>query len=240
MHRTTPKWRNVWTRAGATVALVFLPVLGCQSVQNSTPSQTEVRVIDASYNAPAVDVKVGTTPIAINVGAASFTNYAFLPPENTTAYVYPTGSSKSTASATGEFLVSEQHSVFITDSGASGYTASILTDQAITPPAGYFSIRFLQQALKGGAVDIYLVPATATLADSKPVLTDVTPQSVESYINVMAGTYSIVITPTGVITTPYSSPATSFVAGQVRTALILDAQLTTNPPYTVVIGDDLN
>jgi hypothetical protein len=56
----------------------------------------------------------------------------------------------------------------------------------------------------------------------------------------MAGTYTIVITPTGVITTPYSGSATQFTAGQVRTALILDAQLTSNPPYTVVMGDDLN
>jgi hypothetical protein len=56
----------------------------------------------------------------------------------------------------------------------------------------------------------------------------------------MAGQYTIVVTPTGVITTPYSSSSITFVAGQVRTALIMDAQLTTNPPVTVVIGDDLN
>jgi hypothetical protein len=53
-----------------------------------------VRVIDASYNAPAVDVKVATTQIAANIGAATFTNYAFLPPEDTTAYVYPTGTTQ--------------------------------------------------------------------------------------------------------------------------------------------------
>jgi hypothetical protein len=212
---------------------------GCQTVENSAPSQTLARVIDASYNAPAVEVKVGTTAIATNIGAATFTNYAFLPPEDTTAYVYPTGTTTATASAQGDFLVAQEHSVFITDSGVA-YTATILTDQTTAAPTGYFSIRFLQQAAHAGAVDIYLVPSSSTLSGSKPLLTDVTPQSVESYVNVMAGTYTIAVTPTGVITTPYTSSQIAFVAGQVRTALIMDAQLTTNPPVTVVIGDDLD
>lgn len=231
------RWR-AWV-ATMTLPAAGLMLAGCQSVQNSAPSQTLVRVIDASYNAPGVDVKVATTPIAVDIGAATITNYAFLPPEETTAYVYPTNTTAATAEAAGDFLVGQQHSVLITDSG-SGYVASILTDQAVAAPQGYFSIRFLQQALKTGAVDIYLVSASGTLAGSKPVFSDVKPQTVESYVNVQAGTYSIVVTPAGVITTPYTGTPMVFNAGEVRTALIMDAQLTTNPPVTVVVGDDLN
>ena len=232
MARLTRK--RLWTRVGATTLVGLLPITatvlsGCQTVENSAPSQTLARVIDASYNAPAVEVKVGTTAIATNIGAATFTNYAFL----------PTGTTTATASAQGDFLVAQEHSVFITDSGVA-YTATILTDQTTAAPTGYFSIRFLQQAAHAGAVDIYLVPSSSTLSGSKPLLTDVTPQSVESYVNVMAGTYTIAVTPTGVITTPYTSSQIAFVAGQIRTALIMDAQLTTNPPVTVVIGDDLD
>jgi hypothetical protein len=231
--------RKFWARVAATMAVAGVPLLGCQSVQSSMPSQTQVRVIDASYNAPAVDVDVATTPIATNIGAATFTNYAFLPPQNSTAYVFPVGTTKATVTVAGDFLVSEQHSVFITDVGT-GYTATILTDQPTAAPTGYFSIRFLQQALVAGAVDIYLVPNGGALADAKPLFSDVAPQAVEGYANVIAGSYTIVITPTGVITTPYTSTAIQFSAGQVRTALIMDAQLTKNPPVTVTIGDDLN
>jgi Domain of unknown function (DUF4397) len=231
--------RGFLARIAAIVAIAGVPLLGCQSVQNSSPSQTQVRVIDASYNAPPVDVEIATTPIATNVGPATFTNYAFLPPENATAYVYPTGTTKTGASVAGQFLVSEQHSIYITDSGK-GYAASILTDQPAAAPAGYFSIRFLQQALKAGAVDIYLVPDGSTLADAKPLYTAVSPQSVEAYANVIAGSYTIVVTPTGVITTPSTSTPIQFTAGQVRTALIMDAQLTKNPPVTVTLGDDVN
>ena len=231
--------RDLWKRLALTTAMAGLPLLGCQSVQSSLPSQTQVRVIDASYNAPSVNVDVATTPIATNIGAATFTNYAFLPPENATAYVYPVGTTKATAQVDGAFLVSEQHSVFITDWGA-GYTVSLLTDQPTAAPAGYFSIRFLQQALVAGAVDIYLVPNGSTLADAKPLYADVAPQAVEGYANIPVGSYTIVITPAGVTTTPYTSTPIQFVAGQVRTVLIMDAQLTKNPPVTVTIGDDLN
>jgi hypothetical protein len=231
--------KPLWTRVAAIAALAGVPLLGCQSVQSSLPSTTLVRVIDASYNAPAVNVDVGTTAIATNIGAATFTNYAFLPPENTTAYVFPAGSTKFTASAQGNFLVAQQNSVYITDLGT-GYTATILADQAIAAPAGYFSIRFLQQAIQAGAVDIYIVPAGSTLAGAKPLFTKVAPHSVEGYVNVMAGQYTIVITPTGVITTPFTSTQMQFVAGQVRTVLIMDAQLTTNPPVTITVGDDVN
>lgn len=231
--------KNLRLRVGRCVLLAALPLLGCQSVENSSPSQTQVRVIDASYNAPPVNVDIATTPIAANIGAATFTNYAFLPPENATAYVIPVGATKPTAQAAGEFLVSEQHSVLITDQGST-YAVSILTDQPAAAPAGYFSIRFLQQAVKAGAVDIYLVPDGSKLTDAKPLFADVAPQAVEGYANVPAGTYTIVVTPTGVTTTPSATASIQFSAGQVRTALIMDAQLTTNPPVTVTIGNDLN
>ncbi len=83
-------------------------------------------------------------------------------------------------------------------------------------------------------MDIYVVPDGTKLADAKPLFTNVAPQSVEGYSNVLAGSYTIVVTPTGVVTTPSSSTAIQFVAGQVRTALIMDAQLTTIRWY----GDD--
>jgi Domain of unknown function (DUF4397) len=227
--------------ATALLGLAVVWIAGCQNIQNSSPAQTLVRVIDASYNAPAIDVKIGTTPIAVNIGAATFTNYAFLPPENATAYLYPTKTSKPTASVAGAFLVAQQHSVFITDTSG-GYQATLLTDQAVNPPAGYISLRFLQQAARTGAVDIYLLPGKATLAGTKPLLRDLAAGTVSGYVDVQAGSYTLVIAPAGDTAAKdvFTSEALQFLPGQVRTVLIMDAQLTTNPPVTITIGDDLN
>lgn len=230
-----------WRAATVLLGLSVVWVSGCQNIQDSTPAQTMVRVIDASWNAPPVDVEISSTPIAVNVGAATFTNYAFLPPENATAYVVPTKTTTASASVAGAFLVGQQHSVFITDTSG-GYQATLLTDQTVNPPAGYVSLRFLQQAVHTGGVDIYLVPSNGTLAGAKPLLSDAATGTVSGYMNVQAGSYTLVIAPAG-DTNPkdvYTSEALQFAGGQVRSLLIMDAQLTTKPPVTIAIGDDLN
>jgi len=233
--------RRGWRAAAGSLGLTMVLLSGCQNIQDSTPAQTMVRVIDASYNAPPVDVKIGTTPIAVNIGAATFTNYAFLPPENATAFVYPTKTTTATASVAGAFEVAQEHSVLITDTSG-GYQATLLLDQAANPPAGYVSLRFLQQAVHTGAVDIYLIPSDGTLAGTKPLLSDVATGTVSVYINVEAGSYTLAITPVGDANAKdvYTSQALQFTDGQVRSVLIMDAQLTTSPPVTITIGDDLN
>ncbi len=222
----------------AIAALCIAVLTGCQSVQGTSPV-TMVRVIDASYNAPPLGITVGQTAIAANIAGQTITHYAFLAPGPSTAYIYPPESKTPSASATGQFLASQEHSVYITDSGA-GYTATVLTDQAAAPPTGYISVRFLQQAIATGAVDVYFVPSGDTLSQAKPVLSNLTVGSITDYINIAAGTYSVVITPTGVATASYTGTSVQFTAGQVRTMLIMDAQLTTNPPVNVIFGDDLN
>ena len=225
----------------AVLALTVLGLTGCQTIQNSVPAQTMVRVIDASYHAPPVDVKVATTPIAVNIGAETFTNYAFLPPENATAYVYPTKTTTATASVAGNFLVAQQHSVLITDT-SNGYEATLLTDQAASAPAGYVALRFLQEAVQTGAVDVYLLPSGATLSGTKPLLTGAATGSVSAYVNVQAGSYTLAIAPAGDANAKdvFTSEALEFTAGQVRSVLIMDAQLTTKPPVSITIGNDLN
>jgi len=47
-----------------------------------------------------------------------------------------------------------------------------------------------------------------------------------------------VITPTGVTTSKYSSPVIALYGGEVRTVLILDTKLTTNPPVNAILTDD--
>lgn len=233
--------RRGWRAAAGSVGLAVLWLSGCQNIQNSSTPQTMVRAIDASYNAPPVDVKIGTTPIAVNIGAATFTNYAFLPPENATAYVYATKTTTATAAVPGAFLVGQQHSVFITDTSG-GYQATLLLDQADNPPAGYVSLRFLQQAVRTGAVDVDLIPSNGTLAGTKPLLSDVASGTVSAYVNVQAGSYTLAIAPAGDTNAKdvYTSQVLQFTGGQVRTVLIMDAQLTTSPPVTITIGNDLN
>ncbi|MBT9331945.1 DUF4397 domain-containing protein [Paracidobacterium acidisoli] len=195
-------------------------------------------MIDASYHAPALNVSIGGSPIAANIVQGSITNYAILGVQTSQAQVYPVKSTTAAISVSGAFGASEQHSVYITDT-ASGYTATVLEDQNTAAPSGYASVRFLQQAIATGPVDIYLVPSDSTLADTKAVLAGTAAGTATNYINVPADSYTLVVTAAGSITSKYTASLT-LNGGAVRTLLIMDQQLTNNPPVTVVTGNDLN
>ena len=222
----------------SSLAIVQIFCSGCQSVTGST-AKTLVRVIDASYNAPAVDVYIGNTLIGANIGSRSITDYAYLNPAAFAVTVDPVSTRKATAQTGGTFLASQQHTVFITDFNSS-YQATVLTDQNTPAPAGQISVRFLDQAPLSGNVDVYFVPDGAKFTDAKPVLSGLTPGGSTAYINIPAGTFSVVVVPSGATAAKYTSQSIAFTGGQVRTMLIVDQQLLNNPPINVLIGADLN
>jgi hypothetical protein len=50
----------------------------------------------------------------------------------------------------------------------------------------------------------------------------------------------MVIVPTGAITPKYTSTAMALTGGEVRTVMIIDSQLTSDPPVSVVVAKDVN
>jgi hypothetical protein len=51
-------------------------------------------------------------------------------------------------------------------------------------------------------------------------------------------TVTMDVTPTGLTKPQYTSTPISLIGGEVRTALIMDTQLTSNPPVQVSMADD--
>ena len=227
--------------AGASLA-VALGLSACQTVASfSQPSL--VRVIDASYIAPAVNVYVEKSLIAGNIGEGYVSNYGTVSPSvaapiNVTAAA---AGAKTLVTSSATLNAGAQHSVFLTDNGASPtqYTVTVLQDAQTPAAAGHSSFRFLNEAPRTGAVDVYMVPANTTLADAIPLCTALAVGSTCGYLNFASQTLTMVITPTGVTTTKYASSPLALTGGEVRTVVIVDSQLTSNPPVNVVIANDV-
>ena len=220
------------------LSFVALALCGCTAVSGTGPT-TLVRVVDAAYNSPALDAYVASTPIAVNFAGPSLGNYAFLPPGATTVKIVPTGKNTVLAQVSATLGASEQHTAYITGQGAA-LQLSLLTDQNTPAPSGSFSVRFLQQAVSTGAVDIYIVPDGTKIADAKPLLSALAAGTVTAYTNVPAGTYDLIVVPAGTTKNAYTSAATVFSTGQVRTMLIVDQQLLNNPAVNVYTADDVD
>jgi hypothetical protein len=211
---------------------------GCQNVMDSS-ANSQVRVIDASRNAPAVDVYVGSALVATNIGAPAIGNYAIIPSSAMrTIHVNPQATKTIGAQTTGSFLANESHSIYITDVGT-GYGATVLTDQSTPAPSGQIAIRFLQNASLSGLLDIYLVPAGLKFTGVKPVVNALAVGSITAYVELPTGTYDLVVVPTGSSTASYTSTPIAFTDGEVSTALVVDQTVLSNPPINVIIGTDM-
>ena len=117
-------------------------------------------------------------------------------------------------------------------------TMTVLTDQQTQAASNHSAFRFLNQAPKTGAVDVYMVPAGATLADSVPLVTALPVGLSPFYVNFTSQSVTMVITPTGNIKLAYTSAPITLVGSEARTVLIMDNKLTSNPPVAVTMVDD--
>jgi hypothetical protein len=241
-HRTgrALKLLQLAAAAGLSTALA-LGLSSCTNVAGFSPTSL-VRVIDASYIAPAVNFYVENTLFAGNIGQGYISNYG-------TAKPSPAAQIKVTQATGGATLVAAaatlnagmQHSVFLTDNGASptAYIVTVLQDQQTPAAAGHSAFRFLNQAPRTGAVDVYMVPGSTTLANTIPLCTALPVGSTCGYVSFASATVTMVITPAGTITPKFTSTSLALSGGEVRTVVIVDSQLTNDPPVQVVIAKDV-
>jgi hypothetical protein len=238
--RRASKLPQLAAAAGLSTALA-LGLSSCTNVSGFTPTSL-VRVVDASYIAPAVNVYVENTLFAGNIGQGYISNYG-------TAKPSPAAQIKVTQATGGKTLVAAaatlnagmQHSVFLTDNGASptAYILTVLEDQQTPAAAGHSAFRFLNQAPRTGAVDVYMVPGATTLANTIPLCTALPVGSTCGYVSFASATVTMVITPAGTVTPKFTSTSLALSGGEVRTVVIVDSQLTNDPPVQVVIAKDV-
>lgn len=222
-----------------------LVLAGCQNVSGYTQVSL-VRVIDASYNAPAIDVYVEGTLLEANVGQGNISSYGtFAPNNNAAVKVTAISNNKTLTSSNATLLAGKANSVLVTDINA-GYQVTVLADQSTAAPSGHSDYRFLNQAPSTGAVDVYFLSGTAAtvFATAKPVITALAVGATSGYVSIPSSTLYMIIAPTGTTlsttnTTIYISQPIALTGGEVRTVLIVDPLLVTQP-VQVYTANDVN
>lgn len=251
--------RGFLALATMTALALSFALTACQKVSSSDATAL-VRAVDASTGSVGLNLSVAGTLLATNLGEGTVSAYGSFSPSTAAAITLTaSGSTTSTtlASTTATLAAGTHHTVLITDSttASSGYALSLLTDQSTSAPSGQSSFRFINEATKAGAVDIYMVPSTSTLAKSSALVTDLAVGATPSYTSFTAQTVTLVIVTTGTnvnptsttsssgtTTTPtvatlYTSSALALTGGEVRTVLLLDSKLTSGAIDVVTLND---
>jgi len=225
----------------AALATLSLTLPGCQSVTGN-PYVAEIRIVDASPDAPGIDVYQGANILAYNLGLGTITTYVAISPGTYGIIADTAGTKQQLVTASGTLLNGGQYTVLI-GNYLNSLQEVILKDQSTPAPTGQMNVRFVDQATSAGALDLYMVPAGSTIATVKPALTNITFNVNSGYFNIPAGAYTLVALPTGTIptastTTAYTGPSVTYASGSARTFVLVNQQVISTPGIQVVTGDD--
>jgi Domain of unknown function (DUF4397) len=214
---------------------------GCQGLI-SNPSNSQVRIIDVSPDAPSLDIYQSHDALAYSLGFGTITSYVPITPGTYTIAANSTGTAQVISTARGTFLPGTQYTVLIGNPSANPQQLT-LKDQNQPAPPGQIALRFIGQATRIGAVDIYLVPPGQTLTDVKPLTTNVNLGANTGYLNIPTGTYTALMLPAGTTPTETTLPAytgtqVAYSDGSAHTIILIDQLLVSGYHLKVITADD--
>src|SRR6478736_1197358 len=118
----------------AAAAICALTLSGCQGIV-ATQSGSQVRIIDASPDAPGIDIYQNNAAIAYNLGFGTITSYVPIDPGTYTTSATVAGTKQVLSSSKGTFVAATQYTVLIGNSAASLQQLT-LKDQSQAAPSG--------------------------------------------------------------------------------------------------------
>lgn len=226
------------TRKLAAAALMALAVTACDDDDDplSPGATAQLRVVHASPDAPNVDVLVDGAAVLSNVPFKTASSYLAVQRGTRNLRVRATGTSTVVIDANAALAAGNAYTVIATGRVAS-IAPLVLEDNLTSPAAGNVRLRLVHGSPTAGNVDIYVTAPSASIASIAPTVANVPFRAASSYLEVPAGTYRVRITPVGTKTVAIDVNDVALAAGQIRTAIAVDAPGGGTPLSAILLAD---
>lgn len=221
----------------AAALVAALAITACDDDDPVAPVATaDVRVVHASPDAPNVDVLVDNSVALSNVAYRAASAYLDVPSGTRNLKVRAAGTSNVVINADVPLVAGNAYTVLATGRVAS-IAPLVLQDNLTLPASGNIKLRLVHGSPTAGNVDIYVTAPTADITNIQPTLQNVPFRAASQYLEVPAGTYRVRITPTGTKTVAIDVPNVTLTAGQIRTAVAVDAPGGGAPLGAILLAD---
>lgn len=202
---------------------------GNVAVLSDVSAGAKLRVVHASADAPAVDVLAnnGVTPAVANLAFPTITNYLDLPAATYNFKVVPAGTTTPVVIDADVPLANGTEYTLFAVGALSNIEPLLLTDNN-RKVATEAKVRLVHASTLAANVDIYVVAAGASIADTAPAFANVPFKANTGYVSLAEGSYDVIITPTGTKTEAIKATL-SFAKGMVYTAVARDGVNLTTP-----------
>jgi hypothetical protein len=196
-------------------------------------------VVHASPDAGNVDVLVDGKTVLTDVPYANASNYLTINAGTRRIQVRPAGGSTDVINSTVSFS-SQKDSTVLAEGFVASIAAVVLTDDNSAPASGKAKVRVIHASPSAGNVDVYIVAPGTDITTVSPTLSNVPFQAASGYLSVDPGTYEVVVTPANNnATKAIDVPDFTIAAGQIRSAVALDANGSV-PPFQLLVLSDKN
>ena len=227
-------WRSGHCRYAARVGTLILSavaLVGCQGISMGAGSVAQLRVIDASPDAPAIDSYQNNAALAYNLGFGTATSYVAMLPGSYMLAADRAGTRQALVEGPASLSAGHQYTAIVGNVNAA-MQQTLLLDQSTPAPAGEIAVRLVDQATHAGAVDVYLVPKAGKLSTTAPIATGLNFGSNSGYLDLPAGVYELAVMPAGTgparsTVTLLSGAQVEYASGAVRTIVLIDTASST-------------
>jgi hypothetical protein len=205
------------------LTLAVAAMAGCQSIDMNT---AQLRVIDASPDAGALDSYQNGTGLAYNLQFGAMTSYVPMTPGSYSLTATRAGTRQVMVAASASLVANRQYTEIVGNIAANMQN-TVLQDQTTPAPAGQMAVRLVQEATRAGAVDVYMVPKSGRPV---PLATNLGFGANSGYLTLPAGTYALAVVPAGTVlvsstVTLLSGAEVEYASGAVRTVVLIDPEI---------------
>jgi hypothetical protein len=200
------------------LACLLISVFSC--TKSSTTSTTNMRFINLSPNAGALDVYANSALVVGNVGYGSASGYQTINAATTAVSFTLAGTSSMVGSGSIAFNANNYYSAIVYDS-VSIIKGNLFQDDRTAPPTGKAFIRFLDYANVNSSIDILRSATTPIKLFASRNYTDhITTLSYLAYTAIDPGTFNLSAVVAGTSSTITQLPNFEAVAGKSYTIVL--------------------
>ncbi len=202
---------------------------GCSSA-TAPATQTYLRSVNGSPNAPPLDISVYGSRIVVNLPYAASTSYIGIGSGAATVSVVATGDSIDLLSTPTTFASHHWYSLLIL--GAIDSLSSLILVDSATAPADSARLRFVNGSPSNKSVDVYIKPMGDSTPQT-PTFSAVAFRSATAYVSEQPASFEVVVTGAGSKAVVLDDTLANVSGAAVRTVVALD-HAGGGPPLTAV------
>ncbi|MCW8803258.1 MAG: DUF4397 domain-containing protein [Ignavibacteriaceae bacterium] len=196
------------------VSIAAFTFVGCDDEEapvtpTNLPSNSLVKVVHASPDAPGVDLLVDNTVAGTNLTFPNNTGYLTVNSGTRNIKVNVTGTMSTVIEANVDFMQNKNYSVFAVNS-VSNIEPLLIEDDLTAPAQGKAHVRFIHLSPDAPAVDI-------TLTDGTVVFGNKSFKEFTAFTPLDAGSYDLQVRVAGTTTVALDLPGITLEAGKIYT-----------------------